>query len=84
MCYSESMNAVCFRSINPEENRYRFYVILWTQTLWGSWAVVRRWGRIGADQTHELVHECANLDHALWVAANQIERRLRRGYKLVS
>ena len=84
MCYSESMNAVCFRSINPEENRYRFYVVLWTQTLWGTWAVVRRWGRIGADQTHELVHECANLDHALWVAANQIERRLRRGYKLVS
>ena len=40
------MNVVRFHSINPDENRYRFYVILWMQTLWGTWAVVRRWGQI--------------------------------------
>ena len=78
------MSALRFHSINPRLNRYRFYVILWTPTLWGSWAVVRRWGRIGTDQVRELVHECADLEEALWVAAAQIEQRLRRGYKLVS
>lgn len=77
------MNAVRFHSINPDENRYRFYVILWTRTLWGTWAVVRRWGRIDSDQIRERVHECADLDQALWVAAGQIERRLRRGYRAV-
>jgi len=84
LCYSYYMSALRFHSINPQLNRYRFYVILWTQTLWGSWAVVRRWGRIGTDQVRELVHECADLEEALWVAAAQIEQRLRRGYKLVS
>ena len=77
------MNAVRFQSINPDENRYRFYIVLWMPTLWGSWAVVRRWGRIGSDHVRERVHECANLEQALWVAAVQIERRLRRGYKPV-
>jgi len=92
LCYIVHMNALRydsgqalrFHSVNPQLNHYRYYVILWTPTLWGSWAVVRRWGRIGTDQVRELVHECANLDEALWVAADQIERRLRRGYKLVS
>jgi predicted DNA-binding WGR domain protein len=76
-------HALRFHSINPEKNCYRFYVILLTPTLWGSWAVVRRWGRIGANQVRELIHECADLDEALRTAAVQIERRLRRGYRIV-
>lgn len=89
LCYSGSMStprhsgqALRFHSIDPDKNHYRFYVILWTRTMWGSWAVVRRWGRIGGNQVRERVHECADLDQALWVAADQIERRLRREYKI--
>ncbi|MBC7249135.1 MAG: hypothetical protein H5T62_02535 [Anaerolineae bacterium] len=40
---------------------------------------MRRRGRIGSDQ----VHECANLDQALEVAADLFERRWRRGYRPV-
>jgi predicted DNA-binding WGR domain protein len=79
-----SGQALRFHSIDPEKNHYRFYVILLTPTLWGSWAVVRRWGRIGTNQVRELIHECSDLDEALRVAAEQVERRLERGYRTVS
>jgi len=34
---------------NPEKNMCRFYAIRITPTLFGDWAVIRQWGRIGAN-----------------------------------
>ena len=31
----------------PARNRQRFYAITVTRTLFGAWALVREWGRIG-------------------------------------
>jgi predicted DNA-binding WGR domain protein len=35
----------------PARNRLRFYAITVTRTLFGSWAMVREWGRIGRPGT---------------------------------
>ena len=35
----------------PARNRQRFYAILVTPTLFGAWAMVREWGRIGQPGT---------------------------------
>lgn len=39
---------VYLRKINPQENQYRFYSLHITPTLFGEWALVREWGRIGS------------------------------------
>ncbi len=35
----------------PARNQKRFYTITVTRTLFGSWAMVREWGRIGQSGT---------------------------------
>ena len=35
----------------PARNRQRFYAITVTRTRFGSWAMVREWGRIGQPGT---------------------------------
>lgn len=35
-----------WRSIRPQENRYRFYTLWVAPDLWGRLCVVRRWGRL--------------------------------------
>lgn len=37
------------RDINKQQ--FRFYRIVITQTLFGSWALIREWGRIGSPGT---------------------------------
>lgn len=41
------MRDVALRRIDPDKNMARFYAIAIERTLFGDWAVVRRWGRIG-------------------------------------
>ncbi|MBS3792158.1 WGR domain-containing protein [Candidatus Bipolaricaulota bacterium] len=36
-----------WRSVKPEENRFRFYSISLGEDLWGEEVLVKRWGRIG-------------------------------------
>ena len=67
-------------SVDPEENRHRFYVTAWQPTLWNTWALVCRWGRIGENPRGLRVQECANLDTALHLAAEVIDRRIKHGY----
>lgn len=33
--------------INPDANRYRYYLVSLSPTIWGNWGVACRWGRIG-------------------------------------
>lgn len=40
--------SVYLRKINSDKNQYRFYSLHITPTLFGGWALVREWGRIGA------------------------------------
>jgi len=74
------MGYVRLESVDPAENRYRYYIVSWLPTLWGTWGVLCEWGRIGQDPRGAQVRECADRDEALWVAAEVIDLRLRHGY----
>ncbi len=67
-------------SVEPKRNRYRFYVTVWQPTLWNTWALICRWGRIGENPRGVQVHECASMDDALRLAAEVIDRRMKHGY----
>jgi predicted DNA-binding WGR domain protein len=42
--------------------------------------VLCRWGRIGEDPRGVRLHEFADKDEALWLAAKVVELRVRHGY----
>lgn len=70
-------------SIDPVRNRARFYELAWQPTLWGTGALVRRWGRIGTPGRSGVLLEAAR------PATNDavrrlLTRRLRHGYRLVA
>ena len=44
-----------WRSVKPEENRYRFYSISLGQDLWGNEVLVKRWGRIGGHKKENYI-----------------------------
>ena len=66
----------------PTHNRLRFYNIAVTRTLFGSWAMVREWGRIGQPGT---VRETwFETETAASEAGEQVrQRKERRGYRAV-
>ena len=61
-------------------NRMRFYAITVTRTLFGSWTLVREWGRIGQPGTvRETWFETEN---AAIEAGEQVrQRKEKRGYR---
>ena len=67
-------------SIDPEENRARFYALYVTKTLWNTWALLRRWGRIGQEARGVRMDECATEEEALQRAAETIDLRMRHKY----
>ena len=66
----------------PARNRQRFYAITVTRTLFGSWAMVREWGRIGqpgAVRETEFATEAE-----AWAAGERWrQRKVKRGYHVV-
>ena len=66
----------------PARNIQRFYAITVTRTLFGSWALVREWGRIGQGGT---VRETwFETEGAARAAGEQWrERKEKRGYRAV-
>ena len=68
-----------FRSIDPEQNRFRFYTLAIQRTLWGEFAVVRQFGRIGTGGRRH-VRFFASADEAREDFDHEVERRRRRHY----
>ena len=66
----------------PARNIQRFYAITVTRTRFGSWAMVREWGRIGHPGT---VRETgfATETAAIQAGAAMRQRKERRGYRAV-
>ncbi len=70
---------VHLRRVDPKQNMYRFYTMSIQPTLFGDWALVRNWGRIGSPgsmriELHGNVREAIN-------EVSLINRsKLRRGY----
>jgi predicted DNA-binding WGR domain protein len=67
---------------HPARNLQRFYAFTVTRTLFGHWAVLREWGRIGHPGT---VRETwfATEDEAGEAVLRLRERKEQRGYRAV-
>ena len=71
--------AVAMRRIDPSRNMARFYVVEIMPTLFGQWAVVRRWGRVNTDgRRSETWFD--DLAPALSSAAEYPAAKCKRGY----
>jgi predicted DNA-binding WGR domain protein len=63
-------------------NQQRFYAITVTPTLFGSWAMVREWGRIG--QPGMVWEAWFETEGEAWAAGEQWrQRKEKRGYHVV-
>jgi predicted DNA-binding WGR domain protein len=73
---------IAFVSINPEQNRSRFYHLRWQRTLWEEWVLVQTWGRLGtSERTRMTVYE--DRGQAQKAIEQIITHRLRHGYALI-
>jgi predicted DNA-binding WGR domain protein len=67
----------------PTLNQQRFYRIHIIPTLWGSWAMVREWGRIGHPGTvRETGFESEEV--ALEAGMKLSQRKKKRGYRALA
>ena len=72
-----------FERVAPDRNRYREYSIAISRDLFGEWAVVRSWGRIGGQQRVKVT--CLLQQHEATELAERIaRRRLSRGYRVAA
>lgn len=71
-----------FESIDPEENRARFYDLQWALTLWGGEALIRVWGRVGT-RGQTKVTFFPTREHAQSAVERLIRDRLAHGYHSV-
>jgi predicted DNA-binding WGR domain protein len=71
-----------FRSIDPEQNRFRFYDLSIQRTLWGEFAVVRQFGRIGTTGRRS-VRFFASANEAQDEFDQEVAQRAKRLYVLV-
>jgi predicted DNA-binding WGR domain protein len=64
---------------DPAKNMNRFYRVVITQTLFGEWALIREWGRIGSPGT---VKEdwFETMELAVQAALRLSGQKQRRGY----
>ena len=65
---------------DPARNMHRFYALQLTATLFGEWALVAEWGRIGsAGQVQERLFAAPELAAA--ALAQRQRAKMRRGYR---
>jgi predicted DNA-binding WGR domain protein len=76
------MTSIHLERREPARNRWRFYAITVTRTLFDGWALVREWGRIGQPGT---VRETwFETEGEAWEAGEQWrQRKEKRGYRAV-
>ena len=68
--------------IDRPSNMARYYRLSVVETLFGDWAMVREWGRIGhPGQSRE--HWCVSEQEALNQLILRQDERVRRGYRQV-
>ena len=73
-----------WRSVKPEENRFRFYSLSLGEDLWGEEVLVKRWGRIGGRKRENYIwpdsqQELMNLIENIKEKRNEHDYKLERG-----
>lgn len=72
--------AAYLERIDRAKNMARYYRLTVVETLFGEWAMVREWGRIGR-QGQSREHWCKTKDDATGLLVAQRQERLSRGYR---
>jgi predicted DNA-binding WGR domain protein len=65
--------------INPSANMHRFYALHLAPTLFGEWALIAEWGRIGSPGTI-CQHLLQTEESALAALTKRLTTKTRRGY----
>ena len=73
------MYTVALRRIDPARNMARFYAVEVMPTLFGQWAVVRRWGRVNTDGRRSETR-FDDLTAAVTLAGAHAAGKCKRGY----
>jgi predicted DNA-binding WGR domain protein len=68
------------RKRDPACNMARFYVLSVHPNLFGSWSLIREWGRIGR-RGRVRIDLCDSLDEAVAPYSVMLKRKQRRGYR---
>ncbi len=69
-------------SVDPEANRFRAYTLSWRPTLWGDFALVQTWGRLGSPSRSRTAFFASR--PTAQEAIVRLRRRLRHGYRVVA
>lgn len=76
------MSAAYLEKIDHARGQKRFYVLTVAPTLFGQWAVIKEWGRIGqAGTVRQTWFESES--EALSASAKTAKTKERRGYRAV-
>ncbi len=70
-------------SVDPEANRFRAYTLSWRPTLWGDFALVQTWGRLGSPARSRTAFFAAR-PMAQETIVRLLRRRLRHGYRVAA
>ena len=65
--------------IDRAKNMARYYRLSVSETLFGEWAMVREWGRIGR-RGQSCEHWCSSKADAMNLLSSKHAERVRRGY----
>ena len=74
------MRNIALRRVDRDKNMHRFYAIAVERTLFGDWAVVRCWGRIGTCG-RSMETWFSEPSPALTCAGQYEANKRRRGYR---
>jgi len=74
--------AVYLEKRDPDKRQARFYRIRVSQTLFGSWAIIREWGRIGSAGTVRETWYDSEAE-ALDAGEKLLAQKTKRGYQHV-
>lgn len=66
--------------IDPDRNLHRYYHLRVERTLFGNWALIREWGRIGARSGQALEQWFDTIEAADHASRDLETRKRRRGY----
>lgn len=73
------MSRIYLEKRDPDKNMQRFYAMHITQTIFGDWALIREWGRIGSPGT---VREnwFDTEKEALAAELGLLDQKIKKGY----
>lgn len=72
---------VLLHRIDPAQNMRRFYALSIEPTLFGEFAIVTRWGRVGSPRGQMRSQSFGSAEDAAAAMQRQTQVKLRRGYR---